>query len=65
MHFLLPFCSLGNNNLGSDAGKEIAKALATNSTVQKINLEYNKFDNETKAAIKAAWGDRDANPNLN
>jgi hypothetical protein len=36
VHFLPRFCSLGLNKLGPEAGKEIAKALATNSTVQKI-----------------------------
>ena len=52
--------NLETNNLGPDAGKELAKALATNSTVQKIILWGNDFDDETKAAITTAWGDRDA-----
>ena len=52
--------NLERNNLGPDAGKELAKALATNSTVQNINLEDNDFDDEINAAIKTAWGDRDA-----
>ena len=34
--FSLPFCSLEYNKLGPEGGKEIAKALATNITVQNI-----------------------------
>jgi hypothetical protein len=36
VHFLLLSCSLEGNNLGPEAGKEIAKALTTNTTVQTI-----------------------------
>jgi hypothetical protein len=36
VHFLPRFCSLAGNNLGPEAGKEIAKALTTNTTVEKI-----------------------------
>ena len=35
-NFPFPLCSLEYNNLGPEAGKEIAKALATNTTVQNI-----------------------------
>ena len=36
MHFPLLSCSLRHNDLGPEAGKEIAKALTTNTTVQNI-----------------------------
>ena len=48
------------NNLGPDARKGLANALATNSTIQDIDLGNNHFDDEIKAAIEIAWGNRDA-----
>jgi hypothetical protein len=36
VHFLPRFCSLSWNQLGPEAGKEIAKALAVNNSVQTI-----------------------------
>eukprot|EP00729_Bicosta_minor_P021466 gene21466-26515_t len=52
--------NVGKNELGPDGGKAFAKALETNKSLKSLDVARNDLDAETKAAIKAAWGDRDA-----
>jgi len=51
---------VGGNRLDAEAGKALAKVLETNASLQSLNLYGNGLDAETKAAIKTAWGNRDA-----
>ena len=46
--------------MGPEAGKELAAALAINTTVSNIGLHSNSFDAATKSALRTAWGDRSA-----
>ena len=55
MHFLPCFCSLAYNKLGDDAGKEIAKALTINTTVQKIKYVRSLMKTSFIIVMQGYW----------